>query len=117
MFALLGSFLSQFGQGLVDAISAGAFIAGLAAMILFAPMDSPSAPIISSLRKKKLKIISIAFVFLETFAVLLIRESSWQYAVVVQSCVALTLLWVSFMLTRKGHKLMSLIDKISFKKT
>lgn len=117
MIALLGSYFSRFGQGIIDALSAGAFIAGLAAMILLAPVDSPSAPIISPLRKKKLKNISIAFVVVVTVAALWFSDSQWQYVETVQSCIALTLLWISFMLTGWGHKLMSFIDNIPSEKT
>lgn len=116
LLALLGSYFSRSGQGFVDVLSAGAFLAGMAAMILLAPVDSPAAPIISPLRKKKLKIISIAFVVLVTVMALLLRESRWQHAGMIQSCTALTLMWVSFMLTGWGHKFVSIIDGIPFKK-
>lgn len=116
VLALLGSLFGNLGQGFVDGLSALAIMTGMAAMILLAPVDSPAAPIISPRRRKKLKIISIVFVVLVTVITLLLRESSWQYAPVVQSCTALTLLWVGFMLTGWGHKLMSLVDKISIKR-
>lgn len=116
LLALLGSFFSHLGQGFVDILSAGAFLAALAALILLAPVDSPAAPIISPLRRRKLKNISITFLVLVTVAALWFRGSQWQYAGTVQSCITLTLLWVSFMLTGWGHKLMSIIDNRSFKK-
>lgn len=115
LLALLGSFFSRLGQGFADMLSAGALGAGIVAMILLAPVDSPAAPIISPLRRRKLKIISIAFVVLVTVIVLLLRESRWQYAGMIQSCITLTLLWVSFMLIDWGHKLMSFVDKIPIK--
>jgi len=112
LLALLGSFFSRLDQGFIDILSAVAFLAGIAAMILLAPVDSTAAPIISPLRRRKLKIISFAFVLLVTVIALLLRESRWQHAGMIQSCMALTLLWISFMLTRWGHKLMSIIDNI-----
>lgn len=115
LLALLGSFFSRLGQGFVDILSAVAFLAGMAAMILLAPVDSTAAPIISPLRRRKLKIISIAFVLLVTVIALLLRESRWLYAGMIQSCIALTLLWISFMLTGWGHKLMSFVDKMPIK--
>jgi len=112
LLALLGSFFSRLGQGFADVLSAGAFGVGMTTVVLLAPVDSPAAPIISPKRRRKLKIISIAFVVLVTIIVLLLRESRWQCAGMIQSCIALTLLWVSFMLTGWGHKLMSFVDEI-----
>ncbi|SFQ98991.1 accessory gene regulator ArgB-like protein [Desulfoscipio geothermicus] len=112
LLALLGSFFSRLGQGFADVLSVGALGVGMTTVVLLAPVDSPAAPIISPLRRRKLKIISIALMVLVTIIVLLLRESRWQYAGMIQSCIALTLLWVSFMLTGWGHKLMSFVDKI-----
>ncbi|WP_449240630.1 accessory gene regulator ArgB-like protein [Desulfoscipio gibsoniae] len=115
LLALLGAYFSRQGQGFVDLLSATAFGAGMTAMILLAPVDSPAAPIISPLRRRKLKNLSIIFVALVTAAALWFRSSQWQYAETIRACVNLTLLWTSFMLTSWGHNLMSFIDNISFK--
>ncbi len=116
LLALLGAYLSRLDQGVVDMLSAVAFGVGITAMIMLAPVDSPAAPIISPLRRKKLKYISITFVGLVIAAAMWLRGSQWQYAEMVRACITLTLLWVSFMLTDWGHKIMTIIDSISLKK-
>ncbi len=116
LLALLGTYFSRMGQGAVDILSALSFGVGMTAMIMLAPVDSPAAPIISPIRRKKLKYISITFVVLMIVAAMWFRGSQWQYAEMVRACVALALLWVSFMLTGWGHRLMSVIDGISLKK-
>ncbi|AGL00487.1 accessory gene regulator ArgB-like protein [Desulfoscipio gibsoniae] len=116
LLALLGAYFSRLNQGFVDILSAVAFVVGITAMIILAPVDSPAAPITSPLRRKKLKYISITFVVLVTAAAMWFRDSQWQYAEIARACISLTLLWTSFTLTVWGHKLMSIIDTISFKK-
>lgn len=115
LLALLGAHFSGLGQGFVDIFTAVAFGVGITAMILLAPVDSPAAPIVSPLRRAKLKKISIAFVALVTVMAIWFRNNPWPYTETAQSCIALTLLWASFMLTGWGHKLMSLIDTIPLK--
>ncbi|WP_347488779.1 accessory gene regulator B family protein [Desulfoscipio sp. XC116] len=115
LLALLGAYFSHLGQEYVDILSVIAFGAGMTAMILLAPVDSPAAPIISSLRRKKLKGLSIILMILVTATALWLRGNQWQYAETVRACVNLTLLWTSFMLTGWGRKLMSFIDNIFIK--
>lgn len=114
LLALLGAYFSRLGQGYVDILSAMAFGVGMIAMILLAPVDSSAAPIISPLRRRKLKNLSIIFMILVTAVTLWFRGNQWHYAETVRACVNLTLLWTSFMLTGWGHNLMSFIDNISF---
>ncbi len=116
LLALLGTSISRLGQGAVDILSIVAFGVGMMAMIVLAPVDSAAAPIISPVRRKKLKYASVAFVMLVIVAALWFRDSQWQYAEMVSTCVALTLLWVSFMLTGWGHGFMAVIDGISLRK-
>ncbi|KAF1084163.1 putative accessory gene regulator protein [Sporotomaculum syntrophicum] len=116
MLALLSTYFNRLGQGAVDMLSIVAFGVGMMAMIVLAPVDSVAAPIISTVRRKKLKYASVAFVMLVIVATLWFRGSQWQYAEMVRTCVALTLLWVSFMLTGWGHGFMAVIDGISLRK-
>lgn len=116
MLALLSTYFNRLGQGAVDMLSIVAFGVGMMAMIVLAPVDSAAAPIISPVRRKKLKYVSVAFVMLVIVATLWLRGSQWQYAEMVRTSVALTLMWVSFMLTGWGHRLMAVVDGISLKK-
>ncbi|TYO96495.1 accessory gene regulator ArgB-like protein [Desulfallas thermosapovorans] len=115
LLALLGAYFSGLGQMFVDILTAIAFGVGINAMLLLAPVDSPAAPIISPLRRAKLKKISVLFVVLATVMAIWLRNTPWPYTETAQPCIALTLFWSSFMLTPWGHKLMSLVDSISLK--
>lgn len=113
--ALLAVFLARFGPMFADALSAAACLAGLLAVALLAPVDSPAAPIISPQRREKLKILSLAVFALTAAAVIYLRQSDWLYASQIRVCLILTVLWVSFMLSKPGHRLMGLIDDIKLK--
>lgn len=113
--ALLAVFLARLGTTFVDALSAAALLTGLLTVALLAPVDSPAAPIISPHRRKKLKVLSMAVFTLTAAAVIYLRQSDWVYASQIRVSLILTVLWVSFMLGKPGHRLMSLIDKISLK--
>ncbi len=113
--ALLAVFLAQFGGTFIDVLSAVALLTGLITITLLAPVDSPAAPIISPYRRKKLKFLSLAVFTMIAATIILLRWSDWAYASQIQVCLILTVLWVSFMLSKQGHCLMCLIDRIKFK--
>ncbi len=113
--ALLAMYITRFGITFVDALSAVVLLAGLITIALLAPVDSPAAPIISPHRRRKLKALSLAVFTIIAAAVILLRWSGWVYAAQVRICLILTVLWVSFMLSKPGHRLMGLIDKVNLK--
>lgn len=113
--ALLAVFLARLGATFADALSAAALLTGLLAIALLAPVDSPAAPIISPYRRKKLKALSLTVFALIAAAVILLRWSEWAYAPQVRVCLILTVLWVSFMLSKSGHRLMCLVDDIKLR--
>lgn len=113
--ALLAVFLARLGAAFADALSAVALLTGLATFAVLAPVDSPAAPIISPYRRKKLKVLSLVVFAIIAAAVILLRWSEWAYAPQVRVCLTLTVLWVSFMLSKPGHRLMCLVDNIKLK--
>lgn len=113
--ALLAVFLARLGATFIDVLSAVALPAGLVTIAFLAPVDSPAAPIISQQRRKKLKVLSLVVFALITAAVVFFRQNDWVYASQVRVCLILTVLWVSFMLSKQGHRLMRLVDRIKFK--
>lgn len=113
--ALLAVFLSRLGSTFIDVLSAVALLTGLITIAVLAPVDSPAAPIISPHRRKKLKILSLVVFTLIAAAVIFFRRSNWVYASQIRVCLILTVLWVSFMLSKPGHCLMCLVDRIKFK--
>jgi len=113
--ALLAVFLAQYGQTFTDVLAAVALLTGLIAIAVLAPVDSPAAPIISPHRRKKLKILSFVVFTLITAAIVFLRQSDWHYAPQIQLCLVLSVLWVSFMLGKTGHRVMCLIDRIKLR--
>jgi len=112
--ALLASHLSGFNSIYTDILSSVAIVAGLISVIILAPVDTPSAPIISPARRKRLKVLSILAFTLITMAIFFFRHSSWVYAKEIQLCLVLILLWVSSNLGKPGHRFMSFVDGIKF---
>ncbi|MEW5953684.1 MAG: accessory gene regulator B family protein [Bacillota bacterium] len=110
--ALLASALAQVGQFYSDLLSGLAVFIGLMAIVLLAPVDSPAAPIISPLRRRRLKFLSILAIILVAALIAALRYSSLDYTAEIQLCLALSLLWVGFILSRPGHLLMMFIDTI-----
>lgn len=113
LMALLAALLSQLKQPYVDLLAALAVLTGLVLVILKAPVDSPSAPIISPLRRRKLKYLSILAIVFVAAAIIFLRQSAWVYAPEIQLCLIFSILWVSLILSKWGHRLMALIDGIN----
>ncbi len=112
LIALLAVRLSMLKEPYPDMLTAAAVLLGLAAVIILAPVDSPAAPIISPLRRKKLKRISVVIMLMLVVFLVVLRQSQWDYAGQIQICVALNIIWLSFMLSKQGHKFISLLDNI-----
>lgn len=114
--ALLASYLSGLERTYADILSFAAILTGLVSVVALAPVDTPSAPIISSARRKKLKVFSILVLILITIAILFFRQGSWVNAKEIQLGLVLSLLWTSLNLTRAGHRFMSFVDGIKIQK-
>jgi len=112
LIALLAVPLSMLKQPYLDLLVAAAVLYGLLAVILLAPVDSPSAPVVSPLRRKKLKALSVIVVLVLAALLVMLRQSQWVYARQVMLCVAVSMAWFSFMLGRQGHWLVSFVDSI-----
>lgn len=116
LFALLAASLSTLEQPYADILSVAAVLIGAAAVILLAPVDSPSAPIISPARRQKLKMLSLIVILTLTMIIIVLRQSPWVYARQVQLSMVFSMLWASFMLSKQGHQIFSLIDKMQITK-
>ncbi len=116
LIALLGAHLASSGQPYIDGLAAASIGTGLVKILQSAPVDSPSAPIISPLRRKKLKTGSLIILSGIALILIFLRQSPWLYAQQVQLCLALSVLWVSLMLSSCGRRMMTWIDGISIKK-
>lgn len=113
--ALLATFLSHYNSISGDVISALAVITGFTAVLVLAPVDNPAAPIISPARRKHLKTLSIFAVVLVTVIIAILRQVGWEQAPAFRNGLSLSLLWISFILSKTGHRAMSFIDGINLK--
>lgn len=116
LIALLAASLSTLKQPCVDILSAAAVLIGAVAIILLAPVDSPSAPIISLSRRKKMKTLSLIVILLLTMILIILRQSPWVFARQIQLCLVFSMLWASFLLSKQGHQMFLIIDKIQISK-
>lgn len=111
VFPLLGIAAQRLvasGTALTDELLAAIFLIGLLAMVAFAPVDSPAAPIISSQRRARLKACSvIAEVILAAIASVLGNNT-------LRVSLGLGILWSAFIITPTGYKLFRLIDSLSW---
>lgn len=114
--ALLAYRLSRLEQINTDILSVIAVLIGVVSVIIMAPVDTPSAPIISPARRKKLKVLSVFVFALIASVIILLRQSVWAYAPEIQLCLVLSLLWTSFNLSKPGHLFMSFVDGIKIPK-
>ncbi len=89
-----------------------AAIIGLYAIYRYAPVDSVQAPIVSPIRRKRLRKYSYLVITSLIVVILILEVISIQYGYQrsFQFCVALTILWVSFNLTGLAHTLWRMLD-------
>ncbi|TEB08601.1 putative accessory gene regulator protein [Pelotomaculum schinkii] len=111
--AFIATFLSQFNRISGDVISALAVLTGFTAVLVLAPVDNPAAPIISPVRKKRLKILSLMAVILIATAIIILGQVGWEQALAFRNGLSLSLLWISFVLSKTGHRAINFIDGIN----
>lgn len=93
-------------QALASYMPALAVVLGLAAMVAFAPVDSPAAPIISEHRRMQLRTGSIiTTVLLAAIAVALSQNT-------LSAAISLGVIWSAFILTPVAHQLFHFIDSL-----
>lgn len=114
--ALLASHLSVLEQIHTDILSAAAILIGFVSVIILAPVDTPSAPIISPARRRRLKFLSIFAFTLIAIIIIVLRQSGWAYARETQLGFVLSIMWASFILSKPGHRFMSFVDGIKIQR-
>ncbi|OPY55850.1 MAG: Accessory gene regulator protein B [Pelotomaculum sp. PtaU1.Bin035] len=111
LLALLASYFSV-KQQYADILTALSLIIGLIAIMRLAPVENKAAPILSELRRKRLKVASLLVLFLIAAIVSIARWSLYVNAKEIQLCVAFSILWVCLMLTSFGHRLLFFVDGV-----
>jgi len=118
VFPLLAIAAHQVSTGqdfYLNILSAVSILIGFAFVWVFAPVDNPKAPILSPIRRRKLKIWALSIMGIITMLILSLRFIKWEMAPEIGMCLVLSLLWVSFNLTPWGHRLWFFIDTISIR--
>ena len=115
LIALLAAHLAFLSQPYLDVITVTGVLAGLVKILQSAPVDTPSAPIRSPLRRKKLKAGSLIVLLGIILILFMLRQSLWPIARQVELCLALSVLWVSFMLSNYGNQFMVWVDGVDIK--
>jgi accessory gene regulator B len=113
LLALLATFLTQLNQLFGDVLSVLAILTGLLAIIVLAPVDNPAAPIISPARRKRLKLLSLMVFMIIVIIIAILGQVGWEQAPAFRNGISLSILWISFILTKTGHNAMTFIDGIS----
>ncbi len=116
LLALLSGYLAAFEPPFPGMVSVVAVLAGATAIILLAPVDSPAAPVIAPARRKKLKLLSLLVLLLLAVGLAVLQQNPSSLAREIQVCIAATVIWISFMLTKPGHALIFFMDRVKIKK-
>lgn len=116
LLALLASFLSGLNHIYCDVITALAVLIALATIIVLAPVDTPAAPIISPVRRTRLKALSLAAIILVAATIVALGQSGREWAPAIRTSLSLSIIWVSFILSKTGNHAMAFIDGITLKK-
>lgn len=114
LLGYIAKVLALKGQYFQDVLTIIVAILSFAMFYLFAPADTPKAPV-SNKRKKFFKKVSFLVLAISLLAVYLLHFSSFVVKNNIQMSVTLALFWISFILSPLGYKLMSIVDMIDIK--
>ncbi|KUG03765.1 hypothetical protein ASZ90_018800 [hydrocarbon metagenome] len=110
--AYLGTYVAAGPDVIRWAIVATAGLIGIYAVYCYAPVDSAEAPIISPVRRNRLRRYSAFVIGILVTMLLLLEVISpiWLYGHIIQVCAALTVIWVSFNLTNNAATIWCMLD-------
>ena len=98
----------------IDIFLAASFITSLFTAFVLAPVDSPSAPIISVKRRRKLKLLSMLSLTIIGVIAVLSRYGFITGNTELHLCIAFGALWSSFILTPIGHSFFRAFDGLKY---
>jgi accessory gene regulator B len=113
LLALTASYAITWDAHLTGVLSMGAILAGFACIALYAPVDNHKAPIVSPVRRKKLKMIAFIIMAVISITITFLYFISWRIAHLIGMCLVFSTLWASFNLTPVGHHFWCFIDRIA----
>ncbi len=112
LLAISGKLWTLLPYEFTDFLSIAAIIVSFIVIRRLAPVDTPQAPIVSPARRKRLKTMSILMLAGILAVTVFLSQSSIPSAAEIQNYLSVSVLWVSLVLTKHGHKLMELLDSI-----
>ncbi|MEN6327983.1 MAG: accessory gene regulator B family protein [Syntrophomonas sp.] len=115
LLALASHYVSTWQPFYTDLLSLVSIVVGFAFIVLYAPVDNPKAPIISPVRRKRLKIIALLIMMIAAIIIVGLKFSGWENASEIRFCLVLSILWFSLNLTPLGNSLWCFIDRIGIK--
>lgn len=115
LLALASRYVSTWQPVYTDSLSLVSILVGFIVILIYAPVDNPKAPILSPIRRKRLRIYALLVMVLIAIIIIGLLFNSWEKISEIRMCLVLSNLWVSFNLTPLGHRLWVFIDKIGLK--
>jgi len=110
LLALAASHVSMWDSLYLNMISLISITVGFALLLMYAPVDTPKSPIISPIRRQRLKHLALIIMGVISVVIVGLGFAGWNWASEIRMCLALSILWVSFNLTPLGHRLWCFID-------
>jgi len=107
IIAITGKLLARSLGGFTPIFAYASLLIGLLTMLYLAPAENHKAPIVSDLRRKRLKILSI-IITLILFLAAVVMQLQLNYEI--QAVTGLSVLWVSFLVHKMGFKALQQID-------
>jgi len=115
LLALAARYVSMWEPHYLNLISLISITVGFALLIRYAPVDSPKSPIISPVRRRRLKNLALIIMGVISVVIVGLAFAGREWATEIHMCLALSVLWVSFNLTPWGHRLWCFIDGLGLK--
>lgn len=115
LLALAGRQAGLWPSMLKDSLALISLITGFALLIKYAPVDSPKSPIVSLLRRQRLKRLALLVMLILAIIITGLRFSTWGVASEIRMGLVFSVLWVSFNLTPLGHQFWCFIDGFMIK--
>lgn len=115
LLALAARYVSMWELLYLNLISLISIIVGFALLLRYAPVDSPKSPIISPIRRQRLRNLALIIMGVISVVIVGLGFAGWDWAPEIRMCLALSVLWVSFNLTPWGHRLWCFVDGLGLK--
>jgi accessory gene regulator B len=112
LLALAAGQVSTWEVTYTNLLSLVSIFLGFTLIFKYAPVDDPKSPIVSPIRRKRLKRIALFVMSIISTIIIGLKFAVWEDAQEIRLCLVLSVLWFSFNLTPLGKRLWCFIDSI-----